>query len=198
MKNVLLDITPISNEICEICPLAKHKRFPFPFHNHVSKFPFDLIHCDIWCPYVVPTIAGHKYFLTIVNDCTRSTWVYLMKSKSKTRPLLQSFIPWLKLNLVNLLRSLGLIMGLNFKWLISLSLIASYINIAMLPLRNKTQLWRGNISIYFVLQEFWDFNQIFLLIIGVIADLLLCILSTDFLILFWIINLLLNFFTIKF
>ena len=93
LKNVLLDITPISNEIYEICPLAKHKRFPFPFHNHVSEFPFDLKHCDIWCPYMVPTIADHKYFLTIVDDCTRSTWVYLMKSKSKTRPHLQSFIP---------------------------------------------------------------------------------------------------------
>ena len=88
LKNVFPGITPISNEICEICPLAKHKRLHFPFHNHVSKFPFDLIHCDIWGPYVVPIVAGQKYFLTIIDDCTRSTWVYLMKSKSETRPLL--------------------------------------------------------------------------------------------------------------
>ena len=32
-----------------------------------------------------------KYFLTIVDDATKSTWVYLMKSKSETRPLLISF-----------------------------------------------------------------------------------------------------------
>ena len=32
-----------------------------------------------------------KYFLTIVDDCTRSTWVYVMKCKSDTKPLLQSF-----------------------------------------------------------------------------------------------------------
>ena len=31
------------------------------------------------------------YFLTIVDDATRSTWVYLMKSKLDTRPLLISF-----------------------------------------------------------------------------------------------------------
>ena len=73
LKNVLPDLNSVSNKICEICPLAKHKRLPFPFHNHVSEFPFDLIHCDIWGPYVVPTVAGHKYFLTIVDDCTRST-----------------------------------------------------------------------------------------------------------------------------
>ena len=30
--------------------------------------------------------------LTLVDDCTRTTWVYLMKSKSETRPLLVSFI----------------------------------------------------------------------------------------------------------
>ena len=39
----------------------------------------------------MPTIDGHKYFLTIVDDHSRSTWVYLMHSKSDTRPLLISF-----------------------------------------------------------------------------------------------------------
>jgi len=37
------------------------------------------------------TQEGFKYFLTIVDDATRLTWVYLMKSKSNTRPLLVSF-----------------------------------------------------------------------------------------------------------
>ena len=91
LKNVLSDVVCTFNKECEICPLAKHKRLPFPFLNHISEFPFDIVHCDIWGPYSVPTIDGHKYFLTIVDDCTRSTWVYLMKSKSDTRPLLQSF-----------------------------------------------------------------------------------------------------------
>ena len=40
----------------------------------------------------MPTVEGYKYFLTLVDDCTRTTWVYLMKSKSETRPLLISFI----------------------------------------------------------------------------------------------------------
>ena len=37
------------------------------------------------------THDGFKYFLTIVDDATRSTWIYLMKSKADTRPLLISF-----------------------------------------------------------------------------------------------------------
>ena len=85
---------PISNKsipFCDICPLAKQKRLPFPNAGQISANNFDLIHCDIWGPYSVPTLDGHKYFLTIVDDHSRSTWVYLMHSKSDTRPLLISF-----------------------------------------------------------------------------------------------------------
>ena len=53
---------------------------------------FDLIHFDIWGPFHVPSVFGHKYFLTIVDDKLRFTWVYLMKLKSETRVLLQNFI----------------------------------------------------------------------------------------------------------
>ena len=45
---------------------------------------------------MVTTVAGNKYFLTIIDECTRSTWVYLMKSKTETRPLLQSFYTMIK------------------------------------------------------------------------------------------------------
>ena len=77
---------------CTVCPLAKQKRLPFPNNNHLSSTSFELLHVDIWGPYHVPTIEGYKYFLTLVDDCTRTTWIYLMKSKSDTRPLLISFI----------------------------------------------------------------------------------------------------------
>ena len=34
---------------------------------------------------------GYKYFLTIVDDTTRATWLFLMKSKYDVRTLFQSF-----------------------------------------------------------------------------------------------------------
>ena len=67
------------------------KRLPFPTSVHISLLPFDLIHCDIWGPFHVPTVNNQRYFLTIVDDCTRCTWIFLMKLKSETRALLQSF-----------------------------------------------------------------------------------------------------------
>ena len=51
LKNVLHDSVCTFNKDCEICPLAKHKRLPFPFPNHISNSPFDIVHCDIWGPY---------------------------------------------------------------------------------------------------------------------------------------------------
>ena len=46
---------------------------------------------DVWRPYSIPTLVGYKYFLTIVDDATQATWLFLMKSKSNVRTLFQSF-----------------------------------------------------------------------------------------------------------
>jgi hypothetical protein len=81
-----------SPHLCEICPLAKQSRLPFPLSSIQSLHPFDLIHCDIWGPHRFSTHTGAHYFLTIVDDYTRFTWIFLMKLKSETQSLLKSFI----------------------------------------------------------------------------------------------------------
>ena len=62
-----------NDQPCYICPLAKHIRLPFVSHNHLSKSPFDLIHCVIWGPYHVSVVFGYSYFLTIMDDYTHFT-----------------------------------------------------------------------------------------------------------------------------
>ena len=81
----------ITIKIVFFVSLPSRKDFLFPFFNHLSDNAFDLIHCDVWGPFSKFTHDGFGYFLTIVGDATRSTWVYLMKSKSESRPLLISF-----------------------------------------------------------------------------------------------------------
>ena len=39
---------------CDICPIAKQKRFPFTSSTNVSKFRFALIHCDLWVHFLFP------------------------------------------------------------------------------------------------------------------------------------------------
>jgi hypothetical protein len=84
------------NHICTVCPLAKQKRLPFVDSNSVSNIIFDLIHCDIWGPFSVKSTNNSQYFLTIFDDHSRYTWVFLMQHKSQTRFILQSFFTFVE------------------------------------------------------------------------------------------------------
>ena len=67
--------------ICGICHFEKQKRLSFPLSASISKKYFDLIHVDVWGPYSLSSIHGHKYFLTIVDDYSRYTWIFPLKQK---------------------------------------------------------------------------------------------------------------------
>ncbi|MDV3146753.1 MAG: DDE-type integrase/transposase/recombinase, partial [Sweet potato little leaf phytoplasma] len=57
---------------------------------------FELIHCDIWGPYRSSTHSGHKYFLTIVDDFSRYTWLFLMKTKSEALTIIPRFFKYVE------------------------------------------------------------------------------------------------------
>ena len=50
-----------------------------------------MIHCNLWGPFATSTIDGFKYFLTIVDDYSRCTWVYLLKHKYEIQIFLPQF-----------------------------------------------------------------------------------------------------------
>ena len=77
---------------CTVCPLAKQRKLPFPISCCKTSAPFELLHVDIWGPNSVASINGYKYFVTIVDDFTRHTWIFFMKAKSETGSCLISFI----------------------------------------------------------------------------------------------------------
>jgi hypothetical protein len=91
LNNVLLGCSSISNKDCYVCPLAKQHRISFLISTIHSTHRFDLIYCDIWGPFSSPSSNGSKFFLTIVDDHSRFTWIYLMHNKSQTRFLIKSF-----------------------------------------------------------------------------------------------------------
>ena len=77
---------------CDICPRAKQHRLPFKSSSITSTQPFELVHVDTWGPYHVKTANGHRYFLTLVDDYTRSTWTHLMVTKDEAFHLIKSFV----------------------------------------------------------------------------------------------------------
>ena len=79
------------NTICSICPQAKQHRNSFSFSNSVTTKPFELLHVDIWGPYRIPTYDGFRLFLSIVDDFTRGTWIFLLSHKSNAFHMLRVF-----------------------------------------------------------------------------------------------------------
>lgn len=77
---------------CDVCPLAKQCKLSFPISTSHASLPFDLVHCDLWGPYRVPTCNGCKYFLTIVDDCTRGVWTILLPTKQHAIQSLKDFL----------------------------------------------------------------------------------------------------------
>jgi hypothetical protein len=55
-----------------------------------------LIHVDIWGRFSIQSINDSYFFLTILDDFSRFTWVYLLQSKAQVRNLLQSFYTFVK------------------------------------------------------------------------------------------------------
>ena len=87
-----------NDDVYYICPLAKDKRLLFVLYNHMSPSLFDFIHCDIWGPYHVTAQFGYRYFLTIVDDCTHFTWIFLLKQKSDVATVIPNSLIWFLLN----------------------------------------------------------------------------------------------------
>ena len=67
---------------CQICNLTKMTRT-------ISKIPFskpnrtlDRIHTDVWGPYNKASLGGHTYFVSLIDDYTRKSWLFCMKSRA--------------------------------------------------------------------------------------------------------------------
>ncbi|XP_074305911.1 uncharacterized protein LOC141641136 [Silene latifolia] len=80
------------NLVCDVCHRAKQTRASFNLSENIASDIFSLIHCDLWGPYRTPSTCGAKYFLTIVDDCSRSVWVYLLLAKTEVTSVFMQFL----------------------------------------------------------------------------------------------------------
>nr|KYP48069.1 Retrovirus-related Pol polyprotein from transposon TNT 1-94 [Cajanus cajan] len=66
---------------CTTCEMAKSKRLVFYDNNKRASAVLDLIHCDLWGPSPVASLAGYSYFVIFVDDFSRFTWFYPLRHK---------------------------------------------------------------------------------------------------------------------
>ncbi|GJT48931.1 putative RNA-directed DNA polymerase [Tanacetum coccineum] len=87
-----LNLNHIKHDLpCEVCHKAKQSREPFPLSETKSTIFGQLIHLDVWGPYKVVSREGFRYFLSIVDDYSRSVWVYMLKTKDEVFQMFVSF-----------------------------------------------------------------------------------------------------------
>ena len=82
----------LSSIECESCQLEKHTRVSFPKRiDQRTKSPFDLIHTDVWGPSRTEFTLGFQYFVTFIDDYSRCTSLFLMKTRAELFSIFQKF-----------------------------------------------------------------------------------------------------------
>ncbi|KAJ7946112.1 Retrovirus-related Pol polyprotein from transposon TNT 1-94 [Quillaja saponaria] len=81
----------MSNLTCDACEFAKHTRSSYPPQNIKSTSPFVLIHSDVWGPSRAVSVSGYRWFVTFIDCYSRTTWVYLMRTKNEVFQCFQMF-----------------------------------------------------------------------------------------------------------
>jgi hypothetical protein len=73
------------DQVCHPCLAAKQTRNSFPkCSSWRAEEPLELIHVDLCGPITPETVGGNKYFMLLVDDCTRWMTVHILKTKDQT------------------------------------------------------------------------------------------------------------------
>ena len=81
-KNLLPGLKSIDLEFCENCVYGKQKRVRFLKVGKEKSEKLELVHSNVWGPAQVSSLSGSLYYVIIIDDSTRNTWVYILKKKS--------------------------------------------------------------------------------------------------------------------
>jgi len=100
---MLSKVFPVNSDVvkkvlneCTVCPCAKQTRNMFPVSSIKSSQIFYLLHLDVWGPYKQATFDGNRFFLTVVDDFSRMSWLFLLKSKADVCVALDYFLKFVK------------------------------------------------------------------------------------------------------
>jgi transposase InsO family protein len=77
--------------ICRGCSLGKNVNGSFSRSDNRSKGILDLINTDVCGPMIVASLNGYLYYVLFINDHSRKTWIYFLKTKDGVLVIFQEF-----------------------------------------------------------------------------------------------------------
>jgi hypothetical protein len=93
------------DHLCSACEQGKSTRVHFPSKTeHSTNHVLQLLHMDLCGPMRVHSINGKCYILVIVDDYSRWTWVYFLRSKDQAPSMIITFLTKIQVQLRNTVR----------------------------------------------------------------------------------------------
>jgi transposase InsO family protein len=89
--NKMMSVTNLNNSNCDICRFSKQTRLPFSLSNSKTTRIFELVHSDVWGPAPIDSYNNFKYYVTFIDDFSRTIWIYLLKTKDEVFLKFQEF-----------------------------------------------------------------------------------------------------------
>jgi transposase InsO family protein len=69
--------------VCNGCAQGKNIKNPFPKRDNKSERVLELIHSDVCGPMSSSSISGYVYYVSFIDDYSRKTWIYFLKTKDE-------------------------------------------------------------------------------------------------------------------
>ena len=95
LPDLFLHLDP-KDFVCETCIQSKSHRTTYYSSQNKCKNPFDLIHTDVWGPSSIISKSGCRWYVSFIDDCSRMTWLYLLKTKDEVSKIIQDFYKLVK------------------------------------------------------------------------------------------------------
>jgi len=91
-KNALPGLNQIQLKKCADCLAGKQNRVSFKrFPPSRRQNVLDLVHSDVCGPFK-KSLGGARYFVTFIDDHSRKTWVYTLKTKDQVFQVFKQFL----------------------------------------------------------------------------------------------------------
>lgn len=70
-------------DLCEHYVYRKQNSVSFPSKDARAKIILEVVHSDVFGPFLVPSLGGSRYYVSFINDFPKMTWIYFIKKKSE-------------------------------------------------------------------------------------------------------------------
>ncbi|KAH9326461.1 hypothetical protein KI387_006639, partial [Taxus chinensis] len=85
------EVSTEHDDVCKGCVLGKFAKASFLRSDTISKGVLDLVHSDVCGPMSTKSLRGYEYFVTFIDDFSRKTWIYFLKTKDEVSSRFREF-----------------------------------------------------------------------------------------------------------